>query len=333
MHADPGYLDRMQALPEAERIAKAEGDWWIFSGQVFDDFRIERLASEPENALHVIPGFNVPYYWPRILSIDWGFDAMTHALWWAINPIPDKKFPAKIYAYREFACKKERISTWAGSIRSLSHGEDIRDIVIDPSAFGHRGDEKTIDEQFADAYGRAARRADNDRIGGKLLIQEYLRWKPNGPRQIPLSGYDSEVALRIRRIGGESALREYEQSFMVQEAEGFLPKLQIFDSCKELINCLPLCIYDKDHPEDVEEFKGDDPYDNLRYGLKACQYFLDSGKLNADAEMQRVQVLNKLNETGNMTNFYMNMARLERREIRATAPIVRRRYGVRRRIA
>lgn len=337
MKSDPGYLDRIQRLPEAERIAKAEGDWWIYSGQVFDDFRSERLSSEPENALHVLSQekcFNPPYFWPRILSIDWGYDAMTHALWWAINPIPNKEYPAKIYVYREYAARKQKISEWAGNLRSLSHGEDIRDIVLDPSAFGHRGDEKTIDEQFADSFGRAARRADNDRIGGKLLIQEYLRWKSNGPRLIPTAGYDHEVALRIRRTQGEGALREYEKLFLTEETEGPLPKIMIFESCKELINCLPLCIYDKDNPEDVAEFKGDDPYDNFRYGLKACQYYLDSGRLDANSELQRVEILNAFERSNNMTALYMNMARLERKESRSNAPLNRRRFGsFRRRIA
>jgi len=334
MKADPGYLDRMQRLPEAERIAKAEGDWWIYSGQVFDDFRSERIGSEPENALHVIPGFTIPYFWPRILSIDWGYAAMTHALWWAINPLPSAHNPAKIYAYREYAAKKEKVSTWAGNLRTISHGEDIRDIVLDPSAFGHRGDEKTLDEQFADSFGRSARRADQDRIGGKLLIQEYLRWRSNGPRVLPAEGYNSETALRIRRIGGEDALREYERTFMHIEDEGYLPKILIFDNCKELINAIPLCVYAKNNPEDVEEFVGDDPYDNFRYGLKACQYFLDSGKTDARAEAERVHVLNRLNETQNMTAFYMNMARLERNERSSRAPVSQRRFGnARRRIA
>ena len=334
MSADPGYLDRMQRLPEAERIAKAEGDWWIYSGQVFDDFRSEHLLSEPENAVHVIPSFSIPYYWPKILSIDWGYDAMTHALFWAINPNPCKQCPAKLYIYREYAAKREKISTWAGNLKQISFGEDLRDIVLDPSGFGHRGDEKTIAEQFADSFGREARRADNDRIGGKLLIQEYLRWKVNGPRTLPSGQYDSEVANRIRRIEGEEGVERYAKSFMQTEVEEYLPKLLIFDSCKELINCIPLCVYDVNRPEDVAEFKGDDPYDNFRYGLKACQYYLDSGNIDFKIEKSRSEALASFEQNKNTTAFYMNMARLESNEVRRAQPIARRRYGnFRRRIA
>jgi len=170
MKSDPGYLDRMQRLPEAERIAKAEGDWWIYSGQVFEDFRETKLSSEASNALHVIPSFQIPYFWPKVLSIDWGYSAMTHAIFSAINPLPSEAFPAKVYIYKEYAAKKEKISLWASNLKVMAYGEDLRDVVLDPSAFGIRGDEKTIAEQFADSFGREARRADNDRIGGKLLV-------------------------------------------------------------------------------------------------------------------------------------------------------------------
>lgn len=333
MKSDPGYLDRMQRLPEAERIAKAEGDWWIYSGQVFEDFRETKLSSEASNALHVIPSFQIPYFWPKVLSIDWGYSAMTHAIFSAINPLPSEAFPAKVYIYKEYAAKKEKISLWASNLKVMAYGEDLRDVVLDPSAFGIRGDEKTIAEQFADSFGREARRADNDRIGGKLLVQEYLRWKYNEKRQLPTGRYDHDVALRIRRTHGEEGLREYERTFLLDEDEGFLPKLQIFDTCKELINCLPLCIYNKNKVEDVEEFDGDDPYDNLRYNLKACQNLLVTGTSSALQEEQRVQVLNALAKTQNMTAFYMNMNNLESKERRSNQPISRRRYGSRRRVA
>ena len=329
MKNDPTYTDRLQLLPEAERIAKAEGDWWIYSGQVFEDFRAAKLSSEPENALHICDPFVIPDFWPRVLSIDWGYAAMTHALWAAINPLPTEQFPAKIYLYREYAAKKQKISEWATNLKSLSHGENIKDIVLDPSAFGHRGDEKTIAEQFADSFGREARRADNDRISGKLLIQEYLRWQQRANKLTPQGEYNQEVAMRIRRISGEAGVDDYRNSFLVATDEQFLPKLKIFSTCKVLIDTIPLCNYDKTNVEDVSEFEGDDPYDNLRYNLKACQNFLSSGSVVAMQEADRVRIIDKFKETRNATAFYMNMNDLESREARSNRP-VRRSYARRR---
>lgn len=327
MQSDPNYINTIQLLPPAERAAKADGDWWIYAGQMFDDFREFQNPDEPSNALHVIPPFEIPYFWKRILSIDWGgggkTSAMTHVLWSAINPYPCDKFPAKIYTYREYVGRKEKISTWASNISMMSRGEELTDIVLDPSAFGDRGDDFTIAQQFARDFKREARRADNDRLGGAALIIEYLRWKPKPQRYVPSEGYNSDTALRIRRIQGEDAVRAYEALFIREEDETFLPKIQIFNNCTELIKVIPICNKDSKKPGDVTEFSGDDPYDNFRYNLKACQNYLDSGKTEAKNEEERVKVLNSLEETRNMTAFYMNMQKIERRELSSRMPIRR----------
>jgi hypothetical protein len=58
---DPSYLKRLESIPsEAERKAKKYGDWSTYEGQVFDELRDKHYVSEPENALHVIPPFNIP---------------------------------------------------------------------------------------------------------------------------------------------------------------------------------------------------------------------------------------------------------------------------------
>lgn len=321
--ADPQYIDRLYKLPEADRYAKAEGDWWKFEGQVFDDFREIRIPSEPENACHVVEPFEIPYYWPRVLSIDWGYIAMIHAAWHAINPSPNTKYPGKIYTYREYRAKKEKISTWATNLRRISEGEELADVVIDPSAFGRRGDEFTIAEQFAQHFGRQARPADNDRIGGKLLIQELLRWKARPPRYKPKEGYDSDLALRIRRMRGEKALEEYMNLFRPDKTEEFLPKWLIFNTCEEIIKVIPLCVYDSDDKEDVAEFSGDDPYDNVRYGLKACQFYLDRGKEEQQQEADLARICSLVEQGGSLTQYNINMVNLMARQRRAAMPMRR----------
>ena len=86
MKANPDYINHLNRLPDAERAAKADGDWWTFSGQVFDDFRTQPFPDEPLTACHIVPQFRIPDYWPKILAMDWGFSAMTIAGWYAINP-------------------------------------------------------------------------------------------------------------------------------------------------------------------------------------------------------------------------------------------------------
>ena len=322
MQADPDYINRLNRLPEAERAAKADGDWWTFSGQVFDDFRVEPFPDEPAAAQHVITPFRIPEYWPKLISIDWGFAAMTICGWYAINPCPTSKYPAKIYKYREYSCKQTKISTWASDIARLSQGETYCDVVLDPSAWGDKGDELNIADQFSNVSGFRPRRADNNRISGKILIQEFLRWKPRPPKYIPQEGFDHELALKIRRISGEKSWQEYVALFTPEEVENFLPKFQIFDTCEQTIKALPLCVYDKNKVEDVAEFEGDDPYDETRYGLKACQNYLTGGLEEHKQDTERARILAEFEQTKNVNHFYRQMASVDANE-NATAFLVK----------
>lgn len=313
MKYDPGYIARLNALPEAEKAAKLYGDWWTFSGQVFDDWRILPYSDEPPNARHVIDEFRIPEYWPRVLSIDWGYSALTVAGWYAINPQPTPELPYKIIKYREYSARKQNISVWASDIARLSQGEQLADVVMDPSAWAHRGDEFTICEQFAQISGLSPRRADNDRVGGKILLQEYIRWRPKPPRYVPPEGFSQEIYDRLFRLKGPRAADDYTNLFVPEEPE-ILPKFAVFESCEETIKHIPLCVYSKNNPEDCEELKNDtdDFYDETRYGIKACQFYLDGGKAEFAEAEKRSKICSDLERTGNQTRFYMEMDRLER---------------------
>lgn len=334
MAADPGYITRMDRLPEKERLAKKDGDWWTFSGQVFDDFREVPLMDEPEWAKHVVEPFRIPDYWPRVLSIDWGFSALTVAGWYAINPCPSPAYRAKIYKYREYVTRRQKISTWAADIARLSKNETYIDVVLDPSAWGHRGDELTIAEQFHNHSGLNPRKADNERLSGKLLIQEYLRTQDRPARVVPAEGYDHELALKILRIKGPDGLAEYTSLFAPEPAE-ILPQVQIFNTCPGIIEHLPLCVYDEVKKEDVAELKNDtdDHYDEFRYGIKACQQYLDSGKAAHERVTEIADVCSRVEQYGNtpsaITKFYIDMGNIEAREQRGMQARVTRMRGSR----
>lgn len=273
MKNDPTYIARLELLPEAERKAKL-GDWYQFTGQVFTEFRIQPYHDEPENARHVIEPFDIPDFWPKVVFIDWGYTANTVALWAAIAP------SGRVYIYREYVTKETNISEWAAEIGELlRRDKNIRMVGIDTNAWDQRGEEKTIAEQFEEfarlpELGLRLVPASKGRVSGKILIQEYLRWKPR-PRITP-SQIDMEYAKQLISISLD-AYNEYLSRFE-PEKEEVLPKLQIFSTCKELIRVIPLCIYDEKNREDVKEFEGDDAYDCLRYTLKGVVRYLDESK-------------------------------------------------------
>jgi hypothetical protein len=320
MKEDPGYIKRLEMLPTAERLAKLDGDWWTFTGQAFEDWRIEPLAGEPDNARHVVPAFHIPHWWPRILSIDWGHAANLWAGWLAISP------DRRVYLYREYMGKKLGVDRWSTEIRNLSLGEKIVDVVLDWNAFQDMGEPETIAQQFQRYSGLTPRRADKgagSRVSGKVLLQDYIRWRarPVIERAVPRVPYDAELAREIFRTAGQQAHERYCNQYIEEEAEKQeLPRFQVFEDSwvnphegsLSLVDTIPLCVYDEKSPEDVAEFNGDDPYDGIRMGLRAVERWFDPAEKENKAQHRTTDVERYLSETGDWTGYYRRMEKLER---------------------
>lgn len=307
MRADPTYMDRLMLLPEAERKAKLEGDWWTFAGQVYSEFRAFHHEHEPENAIHVIPSFPIPAWWPKLLVIDWGFAAITYAMWVAIAP------NGRVFVYREYAARKKSIAQWGADIRRIcSLDENIVLGIIDPSSQKREGHPKSIKQQAEDAIGMKLTLADNDRISGKMLIHDFLRWEPRPKRFVAKTGYDERFAQRLYRMYGTEALQEYEALFIDDyEDTSLIPRLQIFSDCPLLIEAIPLCVYDENRTEDIAEFKGDDPIDTLRYAAKAVDRYV----LRAADDWERYKRIDRavgeFQRTGNYTDLDRSLSTVE----------------------
>jgi len=315
--ADPNYENRLLILPEAERKAKIEGDWWTFTGQVFLEFRSIKYSDEPENALHVIPPFKVPEWWPRLLAIDWGY---VHMMWAGLCALsPDER----VFLIKEYTSKHEKIKVWGAKVAQMCQFENLVDAVMDPSAWQERGLEKTIYTQFTESSGIDIRRADHDRVAGKLNFHDFLRWDPRPSRYIPREGFDLERSHYILRMYGPQAQKDYEKMFLPEPKETNIPRLQIFNTCTELIKVIPNCVYDEKNPEDVAKMDGDDPYDGCRYLLQAVdQYY--SGLMKEETRRNTVgAIINELEHTGDMTSYYRRMEFLEKRRGAEIIPIQR----------
>lgn len=331
---DPGYLKRLEGLPEIERRAKLGGDWDAYEGQVFSEFRVLHLADEPINALHVIKPALIPDWWPRILCIDWGYEAMTFAIWAAISP------SGRVYVYRTWFWLRTKIEVWSKECLNLSIGEEFVDAVICHSADQHRGEDKTIYDQVNEAFdGKIVfRLGDRDRIGGKNMIHEYLRWEQKPQLKLLEVTYDAKLAARILRIQGEQRYYEYLALFAPPDIEGFIPKLQIFSHSypqtsrenKELIDVIPSCVPDEKNPEDVAEFPGDDPYDCLRLLVKCAYRYVEKSASEFERRKKLQEVIDALVKTQNQTAFYRQMEKLEAETGEYYAVRAKRRLGNRR---
>jgi phage terminase large subunit len=243
--ADENYIKTLRALPSHLRRAFLEGDWDVFAGQYFDKFDFSRHVVRPES-------IEWREWWPRWISLDWGFEHPAAVYWHAAIPSsytsgsgtpseratneadPFATQPARqgqVATYREYVTHRTPPRELAREIiaRSEFRGtrEKIDAIYLSPDAFARRTDEASIAEQMGDVLAAAGFPrpipADNDRIGGWMLMYQLLD-------------------------GGEWILTE---------------------NCIELIRTLPNLIRDGARIEDVEKMDGDDPADAARYGLKS----------------------------------------------------------------
>lgn len=322
-HIDKAYRQSLEALPEAEKRAKLYGDWNAYAGQVFDEFRDRHYPDEPEHACHVIDEFQIPEYWPKILIGDWGFAAMTWLGFAAISP------QRRLYIYREMFWVKTKIEEWAPYAKEHIDVENPRVIKFCRSAGKELGLEHTIQEQIAAALGRPIDLTANtagSRVAGKQLIHEYLRWKPKAQfTKQKIQNYSEERAMWLLRNSTMKAYKDYLASFDEPESETNLPKLQIFRSCRVLIEAIKACSYDKKNVEDIAEFEGDDPIDGLRYICDAAEAYMETAAHEFEVVKKREHLASRLAQTQDWTGFYRDMRTLEVNKDKPVRLIQRRR--------
>ena len=219
---DQNYLKTLRALPRHLRQAFLEGDWNVFAGQYFDVFDLARHVARAEQLL-------LERWWPRWISVDWGFHHPAAVYWHASRPESAnlQGGAGSTVTYREFVQNQLSPRMLAQAIVERTAGERIHEVWLSPDAFAQRTSEATIAEQMGDVLAAAGlpqpAPADDDRVGGWMLMYQLLE-----------SG-----------------------------------QWIIADSCRQLIACLPTLTRDGTQVEDVLKTEGDDPADAARYGLKS----------------------------------------------------------------
>lgn len=166
LESDPTYEARLAAAGSSALFqAWRYGRWDITAGQFFDLWDADAMTVEPA-ALRIEP------WHTRWISGDWGFadDCVIH--WHAIDD--DKK----VTTYRELKFNRTTPDAVAGKIGEANRGEKISSFPFSPDAFAQRTSTRTIALEMAEVlrgYGMPApMRADNDRIGGWMLMYQML---------------------------------------------------------------------------------------------------------------------------------------------------------------
>lgn len=325
-HIDPTYGTSLDGRPEAERKAKKFGDWSAYLGSVFDEFRDRKFKDEPENALHVIEPFDIPDWWPRFVIGDWGFAAMCYIGFYAVSPT------GRLYLYRELYWTKTKIAVWGAILKGYIDIEHPKVVKFCRSAAQDRGEEHTIQEQIEEAIGHQVELSTNSsgsRISGKMLVHEFLRWAelPKPPAEEGIE-FNEEYAQWLFRNKSPLEYKAYLKMFEPPEEEENIPRFQIFqcsdesdheghpNCCPVMINTIKACSYDKPGsdgkpPEDVAEFNGDDPYDDLRYACQTADAYINEATKEFTALQRQQEILDRLKDNQNYTQFYMSMRTIE----------------------
>lgn len=248
MEADPGYIQKLRALPPKLRRAWLEGDWNVFEGQFFQDFRLspdmalaqrfgftdtQEELTRQRRFTHVIPAFDLSAAryngWTVFRSYDFGYGHPFSCAWWAVD------YDGVMYRILElYGCtgtpneglrwtperqfqeisRIEREHPWL-------RGRQITG-VADPSIWdGSRGESVA---ETAAKQGIFFTPGDNKRIAGWMQCHYRLSFDEQG-----------------------------------------YPRMYVFDCCAAFIRTVPLMQFSRSVPEDLDTGLEDHVCDEWRY--------------------------------------------------------------------
>lgn len=158
MASDPEYIRRLEALPEKERKALLYGDWDIFEGQYFAEFRRD---------IHTCDPFIIPPEWKRYRGMDYGLD-MAACVWAAFDP------HGNCYVYREYARPDRVISDAARDILDLT-AEPIAVTFAPFDMWGRSRESGQTQAELFSKSGLIMSEVRQAREAGWLSIHEWLK--------------------------------------------------------------------------------------------------------------------------------------------------------------
>lgn len=164
---DGVYEKMLKSLPPTQRKQLLEGNWDVSEGAAFTEFDLD---------LHVIDPFEIPIHWSRLKGIDYGYASESCCLWGAVD-VND----GTLIIYRELY-QKGLTGVDLASIISNMELEDPMSVpgVLDTAAWSRTGTTgPTVGETLQKA-GHKLRRADKNRVQGKIQIHEYLKESVSG---------------------------------------------------------------------------------------------------------------------------------------------------------
>ena len=202
---DPMYKQRLENLAEKDKRALLYGDWNLQDGQYFTEW---------DERIHVLPPFEIPAWWRRYVTLDYGLD-MFACYFIAVDGF------GRAYVYKEIYTGQDNAENGGKSVLPteaarliLAEGEHPETCIAPPDLWNRQKDTgKSIADKFAEA-GVYLQRASNRRVQGWLDLKEWLK---------PGTGENGEPTAGLR----------------------------VFATCRNLIRTLPALGHCPKNPNDV----------------------------------------------------------------------------------
>lgn len=230
MEMDPDYVMLLDSLPEKLKQAHRYGNWDIFEGQFFEEFRDLPEKYDSQKYTHVIRPFEIPIAWSIYRTFDYGYAHPFSIAWWAVD------YDGRLYRILEmYGCTKipnegvkwtaDRIFAEVAEAEKTHRWLKGKDIIgiADPAIWTRESSGISIADT-ASNHGVFFNRADNTRIAGWQQVHTRMTFDENG-----------------------------------------IPMMYIFNTCKGFIRTIPLQIYDPVKPEDLWTNGEDHIADDVRY--------------------------------------------------------------------
>jgi len=228
MERDPGYITRLNNLPEPWRSAYKHGDWDLFMGQAF-------MFSDRHHVIKPMPiPDGAPIYW----TFDWGFGAPFSMGWWWIDG--DGRF--------------YRFSEIYGQMPGAEPNTGVRwsDEVLADKILSHEK-KHGIDSNIV------------NRIGSPDCWSKKPDYKGGGQGPSTAETFQSKgISMRPGDPSRILKIRQFHERLRIpveQDGTEGTPMILVYDTCQDFIRTIPTLQSDPNNVEDVDTDGEDHCYD------------------------------------------------------------------------
>ena len=229
MKYQPDYVTQLETLDAKHRAAWLDGDWDIFDGVFFEEFRDDPSHYSDRRWTHVIDPFEIPKNWRIYRSFDWGYSRPFSCGWWAVEEDGTAYRILELYGCTDTPNEgvkwdPDRVFSEIARIEKEHRWLKNKEIsgVADPAIWA-AGTGQSVEEAAA-RHGVIFTKGDNSRIPGWLQMRYRLSF--NG--------------------------------------EGY-PMMYVFKNCRAFIRTVPSLVYDEYRVEDLDTGGEDHVADETRY--------------------------------------------------------------------